>query len=564
MDLVSVAHVHAPREGDVPVGETGILQAATDLGQDRREGSVGTAGGDRHQATVRDAFLVHHVGGHEAHGAVDRGGRRDHHLLDAELGREPAGMHRAGAAEGEQGVAPRIVSALDGGVADQVAHLGVDDAVDGAGRLGDAHAQGPGHLLRHRPARGVHVEGDLAAEEVLGVQVSQDQAGIGHRGFGAAAVVAHRTGVGAGAARADLQEAGPLLEPGDAAASRANGLHPDLGRQQPVAQEDGLVVPLHGAAADNADLEGGAPHVRRHDVVDAAQAAHVVAGGDPGRGTRLDGSHGLAHRVVDAQDAAVGLHDQRLPPQAPVPQQRAQLVQVGADPGADIGVEDRCRGALVLSLEGSRLAGKGHEQVGMPPSQQLADDPFMAVVGDGPQERDRHRLDAAFHELFDGALGFRLVQVHERIALEIHAFVDLGNEGLGNEGLRLREGGHVVCFGLRQPGHHAAAHHQDGVAEPGCGYETGARAGARDQRIIADGAGVVEEPRGAQQVALVGHAEVSRRVPHRVEHAHGEVLRRRGRLAQGHVPLAAHRDAIGEGAADVYAHHVSTSGINHN
>ena len=183
----------------------------------------------------------------------------------------------------------------------------------------------------------------------------------------------------------------------------------------------------------------------------------------------------------------------------------------------------------------------------------------MAVVGDGPEERDRYRLDAAVHELSDRALGFRFVQLRQHLPFEINALVDLGDKPLGNEGFRLGEGRHMVGLGLGQSGHHAAAHHQDGVAEPGRGDEAGARAAARDQRVIADGAGVVEEPRGTQQPALVGHAEVARRIPHRVEHAQGEVVRRRGSLAQGHGPLAAHRDAISEGTPDVDADDVGVA-----
>ena len=70
---------------------------------------VDAGGVGRNLQVIRFAVLVDHIGADEAGGAVHRSRERDHHLSDAEIGRIPAGVHRTGAAEGEQHEGPRVV-----------------------------------------------------------------------------------------------------------------------------------------------------------------------------------------------------------------------------------------------------------------------------------------------------------------------------------------------------------------------------------------------------------------------------------------------------------------------
>ena len=70
------------------------------------------------------------------------------------------------------------------------------------------------------------VEREPAAEEVVGVEITQQQGRIGDRGLGAARAVAGRPRDRAGAARAHPEQAA-RIDPGDRAAARADAAHVD-------------------------------------------------------------------------------------------------------------------------------------------------------------------------------------------------------------------------------------------------------------------------------------------------------------------------------------------------
>ena len=72
-----------------------------------------------------------------------------------------------------------------------------------------------------RARRGVDVEGDLARRGSTRVEAAEDEVGVGDGRVGAAAAVAGRTRVGAGAVRTDAEHAAGV-DPGDAAAAGAD------------------------------------------------------------------------------------------------------------------------------------------------------------------------------------------------------------------------------------------------------------------------------------------------------------------------------------------------------
>ena len=91
------------------------------------------------------------------------------------------------------------------------------DAVGGVGRilaqiLGDAG---------ERRLRLCTIEGQFTADERLGIDVTEMQIGVGHRGLGAALIVADWTRHGAGTLRTDLNPAAGI-NPGDTAAARTD------------------------------------------------------------------------------------------------------------------------------------------------------------------------------------------------------------------------------------------------------------------------------------------------------------------------------------------------------
>ena len=118
-------------------------------------------------------------------------------------------------------------------------------------------------------ARLVERELDRAAGEVAGIDAAQHDVGIGHGGLRAAAAVARRAGLGAGAFRPDI-DARQRIDRGDRAAAGADLDHldhRDAQRQAAALQEAVLPRHLEGArmlrlaVIDQADLGGRAAHV---------------------------------------------------------------------------------------------------------------------------------------------------------------------------------------------------------------------------------------------------------------------------------------------------------------
>ena len=134
----------------------------------------------------------------EAEGRADAGADRHHDLLHAELARQPRGMQRRGAAEGDQRALGGVLAVLDGMHAGGTRHGLVDDLGDagrralgvGLERTGRATAAPP------RPCRGW--SGMAPPAKRVGIEAAERGVGIGHGGLGAAAAVAGGAGHAAG------------------------------------------------------------------------------------------------------------------------------------------------------------------------------------------------------------------------------------------------------------------------------------------------------------------------------------------------------------------------------
>ena len=242
---------------------------------------------------------------------MNRRGHGHHHLPDPQLRGVPAAVHRPGTALHEQHEVPGVVAALHRGPPDQVRHLRVGDAVEPAGRLGEAHPQRVRHLLPDRPLRRLPVQPHAPAQEVVGVQEPQHQIDIRDRGLGAAEAVARRPRLGPRPLRPHLHEPLLFVHPADAAAARADGLHPDLGGQDGVAQDHRAVVLFDAPVPHQAHLEGGPAHVGDQDIGLVDLVAEVLAAHHARRRPRLHQAHAPAHARVTVQHPAVGLHDER-------------------------------------------------------------------------------------------------------------------------------------------------------------------------------------------------------------------------------------------------------------
>ena len=143
-----------------------------------------------------------------------------------ELVGKRAGMQGAGAAERQQREPARVVALSDRHEADALGHLGVDDAMDAERGLLDGEAERARRPRARSPRDELGPQLEAAAGEVLGVEVAQNDGGVGHRRLGSAEAVAGRTRLGARRMRTDPQPLGGV-EPGDRAAAGADRIHVD-------------------------------------------------------------------------------------------------------------------------------------------------------------------------------------------------------------------------------------------------------------------------------------------------------------------------------------------------
>ena len=108
------------------------------------------------------------------------------------------------------------------------------------------------------------------------IEPAEHDVGVGDGRLGAAAAVADRAGIGAGALRPDLERA-DLVDPGDAAAAGADLDHVDHRQHHRMAAgvAADVIARRHRrlAVADQARLGGGAAHVERDHVGEAERLA---------------------------------------------------------------------------------------------------------------------------------------------------------------------------------------------------------------------------------------------------------------------------------------------------
>jgi hypothetical protein len=210
------------------------------------------------------------------------GSDRREHARNLELSRDFDHMDGAGAAGRDHGELARIVALLGDMDARSGRHVLIHDVADAPGDLG----RGELELSREAFKRGlceVFPQLHVAAEEVLGVEVAQDEIGVGDSGPGAALTVARRTRIGAGALGADVEQA-QLVHVRDGAAARADLDEIDAGhenRQARAAREARDARALEAvrderfAADRDARFRGRAAQIESEDLGYAVVARRV-------------------------------------------------------------------------------------------------------------------------------------------------------------------------------------------------------------------------------------------------------------------------------------------------
>ena len=164
--------------------------------------------------------------------------------------------------------------------------------------------------------------------------------------------------------------------------------------------DDGLDGGLRSAFAgvDERDVSGGAAHVEGDDAVEARELRDAKGADDAAGWPGEDGADGLVRGSSGRHDAARGLHDVHGAPGEVRVDRGLKCLEIGADPGCEVGVGDDGGGAFELPELGMDAVRDGEwETEG---AECLFHEKLVGWVGEREQEGDGNCLGAA------GADGF--------------------------------------------------------------------------------------------------------------------------------------------------------------
>ena len=411
MPLSEVAHLGAPPDRDLRVGHAGAPQDTSALGFHLLEEPVDELPVGRGQALGRGPHEIERERrGQQPVGRERARAVRDEHARHPQDAADLPGVHRPRAAEGEERVAAQVLAALDPVHARGGRHVLVDHPVDAPGGLDDAQA----HRLRHarldRPAGRLHVEPHPAAQEEVGVEVAQEEVGVGDRRLLPARSVAGRARIGARAVRPDLQET-HAIHPRHRAAARPDldqlhHRHPDReagalleavgARDLELAREERL------AAIDHAGLGGGAAHVEGEQPVQAHLPGAARRRERARGGARLDEPDRDALGGLRGGDAARGHHDVEPARDPELLQLALEVVEVARHQRHHVHVRGGGGGALVLADLRHHVGGAGDRNAREDLRAQRGEGPLVDRIAVGVEQADRDGLHAQGPELRDG------------------------------------------------------------------------------------------------------------------------------------------------------------------
>ena len=459
------------------------------------------------------------------------------------------GVHRRGAAGGEQGIVARLLAVLGEVDAGRTGHVLVDDVVDAPGGALGVDTERIGEAS-HCRLGGREVDLHLATEEEVGIEISQQQVGVGDGGIGAAAAVAGGAGLRAGTLRADLHQA-EFVAVGDRAAAgpdfdQLDGR--DLDRQAATLHEALLARRLEAvcdqrlAAVDETELRRRTAHVEGEHTLLAGVAAEPGAGEGAGSRPGFQQLDGGALRLLDVGEAAVREHQEEGRLDAEAGDLRHEPVEVDLGERFHEGVRDRGRGTGILADLRRDVAGSRNRQGRMACGDQCRCPLLVHRVGVGVQEDDGEGRDAVSHQRVDLGEQRRLVQRGLDGTIGADALGDLAPQGARDEGGRhLDEDVVELVLPL-------ARDLQD-VAEAVRRDQAGLRALALDQRIGEERRGVDDTADVARRdaVAFEDAADAGDDAPRRVVGGGGFLPDRDARAG------GVEDDDVGERATDIDA-----------
>ena len=338
--------------------------------------------------------VVAHVGEHAAERRRDAGVARHQHMGHAELAGDGGGVHRPGAAEGEEREVARVVPLVHRDQPRRARHLVVHHLQD--------RRRGPGLVEAERvadpgaddAAHRVDVRRAVEAADGAGVDAAEQQVGVGHGRLGTALAVADRPRRGARALRPHAQDAA-LVHPRDAAAAGADGLDVHHRHAERHAVGDVLLRRRRRhAAAHDGDVEAGAAHVAADEVGEAGGSAEVRGGDDAGGRPRHDRLHRLLAGDAGGHHAAVALHHQQLGLAGAGAQPAGDALQVAGHDGLDVAVERGGAAALELAHLAQYVGAQGDVDLGPDLARERTGPAFVVGIEIGVDEVDDQRLGA--------------------------------------------------------------------------------------------------------------------------------------------------------------------------
>ena len=200
-----------------------------------------------------------------------------------------------------------IASPAHGQQPDAFGHGRGHHVEDAAGRVHRGQTEGVGNGVPYGPFRLIGKEGIPSAEEVAGIEVTQNQVGVRNRGLIAAPAVTGRTGFGPGAPGPDVQRSS-VVHPRNASAARAQCVeidhrHGDLPSPFVVFPRD-----LGIACFDHRDIGARSAHVESDEIGGADQAAVGDGPADSSCRPGEYGLHGLPRCHVQWRYPSIGRH----------------------------------------------------------------------------------------------------------------------------------------------------------------------------------------------------------------------------------------------------------------
>ncbi len=331
--------------------------------------------------------------------------------------------------------------------------------------------------------------GTVPPHKRLAVEKAEHDIRIRHRRVVAARRIAGRAGNGPGALRSHLDRHG-LVEPHDAAASGADfrdvdhrqlecvpaALH-QRARCRDAAADLILVGEQHAALLDDRAFGGRAAHVEADQVAVAGRRAELARPNHARSRTAFDDLRRPVDHRVRGENSTRRLHHLQPSLEAAPGELVHQRAQIGLHGRADIGVDHRGAGPLILAHLRKHIDRQRNEAAGHGAAKHLADAPLMVGVRVGMQEADRNGLHLLGLEPRDRTLDAGKVQRRNHFAARTDTLLHFKPQAARHQRLRLDVERLIKT-------RHADAAELQYIAEAARGYERGLRA-----LVLHDGVG---------------------------------------------------------------------------